>query len=180
MRTNWVYFLFLVNKTANNKKYTDQLIEQISTVVAACSQRIERRADSDPHNIQRDPRKVWIKSSIKEVFSVFQFNSTSIFLTGAWQIFCSLPSLLSSLHSHDLQTLPDIPGRPPSPRGQQCDHQPLLQLRVAPAPRVHHHAQPRLPASITAAGVQELLCDRPAPVYPASPPSSLHQEYRQG
>ena len=110
------------------------MFEQISTVVAACSQRIERKADSGPHNIQRDTRKVWIKSSsIKEVFSVFSFNSTSIILTGAWQILCSLPSLLSPLLSHDPQTLADIPGRPPSPRGQQGDHQPLLQLRVAPA-----------------------------------------------
>ena len=137
--------------------------------MAACSQRIERKSDSGPHNIQRDTRKVWIKSSIKEVFSVFSFNSTSIILTGARQILRSLPSLLSPLLSNDHQALADIPGRPPSPRCQQGDHQPLLQLRVAPAPSVHHHhaqPRPRVPsdsASITASGVQEPLSDRPAP-----------------
>ena len=83
MRANWVYFLFLVKQYPST--FLADFVEQISTFVAACSQiqRIERKADSNHHNIQRDQRKFWIKSSIKEVFNRFQYNSISISLTGA-------------------------------------------------------------------------------------------------
>ena len=135
--------------------------------MAACSQRIERKDDSNHHYIQRNQRKFWIKSSIKVVglgTLLYEVLSTILFQY-LWQEpgKFTAPSLV---HSPPFSPVTYKPLKPASITFEDDPHYPGV-VTISPS---YSSVSPPPPVYTTT------TTPRPAPVYTSS--TSQQQEYR--
>ena len=136
--------------------------------MAACSQRIERRDDSNHHNNQRELRKFWIKSSIKEV-STYSFLcfSTNLFLYHLWQG----PGKFTAPSPVYSPPFSPVTYKPLKPASITFEDDPMYPGEVTISPS-YSSVSPPPPIYTTT------TTPSPAPVYTTSTSSQQQQEYR--